>query len=447
VGEFLTPTGSVVLLPLLAGLVLAALPQRRVAVWLNLAATTATFALACRLPWQLGARPLLLVDPPAAQMAILASFVGTTSAWSMAVEADAGDMRLRHLLFQVLLALTLLALLCNDLGDIWICLEAALLIAVVTVAMPLTGEAVAAAWRYLLVGAVGLALAMFGSVALYLAARPALLTWSSLAQTGAGPDVGLLNVAFVLLVIGFGALAGLAPMHGWVPEVTAAGVAPIATVFTAGMQLAPLLVVFRLRRVVAAHAEALAPGPLLLVLGLASLLVGAIGVWREREAKRVFAFAGIAQSGVTLFAIGLGSAAAVFAGIVLLTLQTLTRPTLFPCAQHLRGRRLTLLAAVTAMAGLPPFGIFAGWFLVLNATAGTKPWLLLPLGAGLVLFAWALVARLVALFPSAPRAERDGKKIVVLAPVWLQLVAGTVLGYAMPASLAAWFAAVASALR
>jgi hydrogenase-4 component F len=423
VGELLTPAGSVVLLPLLAGLVLAVLPQRRAAVWLNLAATTATFALACRLPWQLGARTFLLVDPPAVQMAMLASFVGTTSAWSMAVEADGGNMRLRHLLFQVLLALTLLALLCNDLGDIWICLEAALLIAVVTVAMKLTADAVAAAWRYLLVGAVGLALAMFGSVFLYLAARPAPLTWTGLAQSGAWPDAGLLNLAFPLMVIGFGALAALAP---------------IAT----GMQLAPLLVLFRLRRVAAAHAEALAPAPLLLVLGLAALLAGAIGVWREREAKRVFALAGIAQTGVTVFAIGLGSAAAVFAGIVLLTLQTLTRPALLP-----RGGRLTLLAAVAAMAGLPPFGIFAGWFLVLNATAGTKPWLLLPLGAGLVLFAWALVARLVALFPSASRAERNGEKIFVLAPVWLQLAAGTVLGYAMPASLATWFAAVAGALR
>lgn len=444
---FLPPAGAIVVLPLLTAILLAVLPQRPITAWLNVAGAAATFALACALPWQQGTRAPLLVDPPVELFAILVSFVAVTSAWCAAIDEETKGMRLRFPLFQVLLAFTLMALLCNDLGSTWIAIEAGLLAAVVATGSPLTGASIAAASRYLIVGSIGLALAMFGSVVLYLATRPTLLEWNDLAQTTATFDPGLLRLGFVLLVLGFSTLAGIVPMHGWVPGVTAEGAAPISTMFIGATALAPLLIILRLRHVLALHAELVAPGMLLLTLGLASLLLGAFGVWHETEAKRVFAYAGIGQAGVALFSFGLGSESAIFAGVILLTLQTLTRPALFIGTHRARAARVTHAAAIGAMAGLPPFGVFAGWYLVVVATLEQRAWLALALGGGLIALAAALIAKLVAMPKTATNDARKALAVTALAPAWLHLAVGMLIGYAMPGSLARWFEVVAQSLR
>jgi hydrogenase-4 component F len=447
VSAFLPPAGAIVLLPLMTAIVLAALPQRRIAAWLNVAAAAATFALACALPWQRGTWAPLLIDPPAELFAILVSFVAVTSAWCAAIDEEAKGMRLRFPLFQVLLAFTLMALLCNDLGGAWTVVEAGLLAAVVATGLPLTDASIAAASRYLIVGSIGLALAMFGSVVLYLATRPTLLEWNDLAQTAATFDSGLLRLGFVLLVLGFGTLAGIAPMHGWVPGVTAEGAASISTMFIGATALAPLLIILRLRHLLALHAELVAPEALLLTLGLASLLLGAFGVWRETEAKRMFAYAGIGQAGVALFSFGLGSGSAIFAGVMLLTLLMLTRPALFIGTHRARAARVTHAAAIGAMAGLPPFGLFAGWYLVFAAAVERNAWLALPLAASLIAFAVALIAKLLAISQTTTDDPRAASDVIALAPAWLHLAIGMLIGYGMPASLARWFEVVAQSLR
>jgi hydrogenase-4 component F len=448
VSGFLSPAGATVLLPLLAAAVLAALPQRPMATTLNVACAAATFALACSLPWQRGTRAPLLVDAPAALSAILVSLVAMTSAWCMAIDGETKGMRLRFSLFQALLAITMLALLSDDLVGAWMAMGAGLLVAVAAVGLPLTADSIGAAARYLILGSVGLALAMFGVVVLYLATPPSLLESSDLAQDKGAFEPDLLRLAFVLLVLGFGTLAGVAPMHGWVPAVTAAGAAPVSTMFIGATGLAPLLIILRLRHVLALYMDAHGPGVLLLTLGVASLLLGAFGAWHESEAKRAFAYAGIGQAGVVLFSFGLGSEAAIFAGVMVLTLNTLTRPALFMPAHCVRGARLTHVAAIAAVAGLPPFGLFAGWYLVFAAAVEQSAWLALPLGTGLVAFAVALIAKPFAA-SKAPTNNRARKaaSVMALTPAWLHLAVGMLLGLAMPAFLARWFDLVAQALR
>ncbi len=373
-------TALVVLVPLVGAAVLAAVPHRAASAWLNIAVATATFALACRLPWQLGARAFLLVDLPAAHFSIIGGFVGVVGAWF-----GRADGRRHFVVFQLLLGFSLAALLANDFPAAWICIAASVIVAAVAIGLPLTADAVAAAWRFFLLSGVGVALALFGTVALYLASRSA--------YSGAF-DGGLLNLAFVLIVIGYGTVAVLAPM-------------PAAA-------LAPLLLILRLRTLVAAQAGALSPGPLLLVLGLSMLIVAALLLLREREAGSGLAFAGIGQLGVAIFAFGLGTEAAMFAGILQLTLLTLTRAALLERPP---------IAAVIAIAGLPPFGLFVSFFLVMMATVTTAPWLALPLGVGFAAFAWALLANLEKFQATAP------------TPVFLLLAVVVVLGIAMPRSI------------
>jgi hydrogenase-4 component F len=400
--EQLSAAGLVVLAPLLGAVVVAALPWREVAGWLGVAVAIATFALACRLPWELGARPWVLIDAPAAHFAILAGFVAIPGAWFGRTGGRAAQA-----VFHLLLALTLVALLSNNIGVTWLCIGAGVVGMAVAIGLKLTAEAVADAFRFFLPCGTGVALALFGIVAMFLAARASYggFTWSGFGSAGGVFDGGLLNLGYVLVLIGFGTIVALAPM----------GI----------ISLAPLLVMLRMRAMLARHPEAIAPGPLLMAIGIAALLLSVIFLIR-RDPARAF----LGQAGIALFAFGLGTPAGVFAGLLQLTLLTLTRAAL-------SGERPGLVG-IAALAGLPPFGLFASSFLVLMATVAAAPWLALPLGLGMIALAWALLGK-------AEKTRPAG--LVELAPVWALLAVTAWLGIAMPAPVAGWFAMAAEQLQ
>jgi hydrogenase-4 component F len=482
IGELATPAGCVVLLPLLAAFVLAAIPRAQVAAWVNIAASLATFALACQLPWRQGAGDLLLVDGLGAHMAILTSFVGATSAWYsrgfIAVEAEAGrlgDMALRqyHSLFQFFLGCMLLALLANNLGVVWMSVEAATIAAVLVVGLPRTTNAIRASWKYFLLCGVGIALALFGTIVLYLAALPVLgpglpaMSWTAL--TTAAPQFRgpMLNLAFVFLLIGYGTKAGLAPLHGWMADAHAQGPTPVSAVLSGSILNVALVMILRLRGLLAMNAEAIAPGPPIMALGLLSVLLAAFSLWRRRDVKRFFAFSTIEQTGVAAFAFGLGGPAAIFAGLLHMTVHTLAKAALFQCIgracqmeggqlfddiggliERHRALGLTLAACIVGVAGLPPFGLFTSEFLTLIATMQRLPLLALPLGLGLVVGGWALLRRLMSLCLGEAMPDRGpAPGLSDLAPAWLHLAVVVVLGLAMPGALVAWLNSIAAALR
>jgi hydrogenase-4 component F len=480
--ELLTPAGLVALVPLLAAVVLALLRDARMAAWVNIAASVAAFALACRLPWLMQAGPLLLVDGLSAHVAILTGFVGATTAifsrTYVAVEQQEGRLdrrRLRqyHALFQAFLGFMLLALLSNNLGVTWVAMEAATVSAVLVVGLPRTENAVEASWKYFILCGVGIGLALFGTIVLYLAALPALgpglpaMSWSDLARAAPQCRGTLLNLAFVFLLIGYGTKAALAPLHAWMPDAHAEGPTPVSAVLSGSVLNVALVVILRLRALLDANAEAIAPGPPIMALGLLSLLLAAFSLWRRRDVKRFFAFSTIEQSGLTAFAFGLGGPAAVFAGLLHLTLHTLTKAAVFQCvgrASQLKGGQkfadiggllaghralgLTLAAGIVAVAGLPPFGLFTSEFLIVVETARRLPWLLVPLGVGIVVGAWALAARLITLCLGEPTPDRGpAPSSWALAPAWLHLGLVCVLGLAMPGAVLAWLSSVAEALQ
>jgi hydrogenase-4 component F len=471
--------GAVILVPLLCGAVLALVPGSAVAAWIGIAASTATFALACRLPWLQGAGSLLLVDPLSAHMTMLTAFVAMTTAWFsrsyVAVELasgrlDAWRLRQYHALYQAFVGFMLLAILSNNLGVTWVAIEAATIATVIIIGLPRTADAVEASWKFFILCGVGIALAFFGTMVLYLAALPALppglapMSWNALAGAAAHCRGTLLNLAFVFLLIGYGTKAGLAPLHAWMPDAHAEGPTPVSAVLSGSILNVALTVILRVRNLLAANADAIDPGPPIMALGLLSVLMAAFSLWRRRDVKRFFAFSTIEQSGLTAFAIGLGGAAATFAAILHLTLHTLAKAAVFQCvgrATQLKGGQrfldisglarghralgLTLAAGIIAVMGLPPFGLFSSDLLVAVATIRQQPWLALPLGLGLTVGGWALGARLISLCfgPASPdRGPAPG--LLALAPAWLHLALVVVIGLAMPAALTAWFTLIAA---
>jgi hydrogenase-4 component F len=253
------------------------------------------------------------------------------------------------------------------------------------------------------------------------------------------------------------------PFRGPTGGVGAAGAlagGPVSRAMLAILVLnAGLVVLLRLRGVVAATPGALAPGPLLMALGLASLLAAAWAGWRRGDAGHFLALAALAQSGVVAFAFGLG---APLAGLLLLTAQTLGLTAALHClgqaarlkastrfadlggllAQH-RALGLTFVAALAGLAALPPFGPFAADFLLTGITLRRLPWLALPLGLGLTVVGVAVAGRLIGLACGPPTPDRGPQPgLAALVPAWLHLAALLALGLAA-GPLGGWLAAAA----
>ena len=399
-----------VLVPLLAAAVLAAAPFRRAA---SVGGVAAALALGCAalLPWT-AAEPgdALLTDGLAAHLAILAGIVGLITAW-----AERHAARCRPATLLLLLGLVQLALLSDDVGLAWTAFAAA--------AMLTAGSRASAD---LVPTAAGVLVALFGVVLLHAAAPPPGPGWPGLRWTGLpaaapGCQGGVLSLAFLLLLAGYGAVAVLAPRR--VGTDGASGVLLPVVAFS---------VVLRLRGAMAANADAVSPGPPLLAFGMGALLLGAFGVWRR---GRLLAASILGHNGIAAVAFGLGGPAATFAGLVHLTAHSLAHAAL---RRSLPAVPLAVL--LVALAGLPPFALFGSEALILAEAVRSLPWLAVLFGLGLLALAGALAMRLRERRPG-PATGSNG---AASAWVWLPVAALLGLGAAMPAAVAAWFRAVAA---
>jgi hydrogenase-4 component F len=476
----LEPVMLVLAIPLVATVLLAALPGYWLASRLNVLASLATFVAAVFLLVQ---RPAptgyLLVDDLNIVFVVLGTFVGfTTSAFSasyIAHEIEIGRLTPRYLRFYHAMYQTLsfgmnLALLANNIGLMWVAIELATLTTVAMVGIYRTAEALEAAWKYFILGSVGIALALFGTIVVYMAARPVLgegqdaMVWTALIEKAAGLSPELLNVAFIFLMLGYGTKVGLAPLHAWLPDAHAEGPTPISAVLSGLLLNVALYAVLRFKMLLAANPAAISPGPLMVVLGLLSVVFAAFMLYRRRDIKRFFAYSSIEHMGIITFAFGMGGALANFAGLLHMTMHSVTKSAIFFAVGHiaqLKGtqriaeiRGLTetrpvlgwgLVLGVVAIAGLPPMGIFMSEFLIVSSTFARAPLLAIVLVFGLLVALGALMLRLseVAFGEPTGKAEPVHASYV---PLYAHLALVLVAGIYLPRPLVAWFTSVAKLL-
>lgn len=420
-------------LPFASAVLLAVVPSGRVADAVDVAAAACVFALACALP-AAAAPGWMLSDPLAVAMTALTGLVGLTTSISAIAS---GRRRAERALGQLVIGCLIVALLIGDAGLSAVAIEGAVLAA----AWLVRGWSAAAGRRMLVVGGASAALALVGIV--LVAGVAGGLAWRDLAA--AEPEAGRarLGLGFALVLTGYGALASLLPPQAWLPSAIARAPTPCAALLAGTLPNVPLVLLLRLRGVLAAQPGGLQPGPLLLAAGLVAVLLAAVELCRVRlPVQRLTALATVGQSGVAAFAFGLGGAAATFAGLLHLVLGTLARI----AALHgggargvLSGPRGLRAAALLALTGLPPFGPFASLFLVLLATIDRAPWLALPLGAGVVIGMGAILVRLPTLLaPDPVPGPYSLGTLLRLALAWLPLAVAVVLGLAMPGIVAAW---------
>lgn len=409
---------------LVAGLAFLALPPARSPGWLNLLASTIGGLLAL----------LMVIDPPTANgllfldalnrplLALFGVIAITTAIFSIGflpAEIASGrlkgwSLRLYHPLFQLLLAALALALTANNLGLLWAAIEAATLATILMIALARTRASLAAAWRTFILGGVGIALALFGTMLIYIAAQGTLgpglpaMTWSALASVAGKLPPAIVSFAFVVLLIGYGTKAGLVPMQSWLPDAHAEGPTPIAAVLSGLLLGIALYALVRLK--IVTSAGSLPPGWPLIGLGLLSVIAAGLMLPKRTEIRRFFATSSVEQIGLAAIAFGLGGRTMALVGLLLLINHMLAKSAVF----FILGRALqlhggqpiqamayrypvmgwALVLLVAAVIGLPPFLGFAPKVTLISGVAGYAPWMLIPLIAGLLLVAIALVSRL-----------------------------------------------------
>jgi hydrogenase-4 component F len=468
----------IVFFPWAGAVALAAVPTLRHATIANVAVSAGTFLLAVALavlPFE--QHGWTRTDALNLPFVLVSAFVGlTTAVFSAAtLEQEGFDhwrSRAYHAAYQIFMGAQTLALLADNLGVMWVAVEIATLATVSMVAVHRTPAAFEAAWKFFILCGVGIALALFGTIVLYLAAQPLLdeetgLSWTALMGVAARCDPATLNLAFAFLLLGYGTKAGLVPLHSWLPDAHAEGPVPISAVLSGLLLNAAMLAVLRTKAIVSANPAAITPGPFLLALGLASVLLAALALWRRRDARRFFAWSSIEHMGIAAFAFGLGGAAANLAGLLHLLGHALVKSAIFfgvgRAAQAKGSQKIAdigglvtthpalgwgLAIAILAIAGMPPFVIFASEFRMMSVAAAEFPWLAILLALGMVTALAALITVLQGLCFGAPTPDAAGaldgwREVAAAAPLWLHLAVASVLGIAMPAGLAAMLMAAA----
>src|SRR5271166_2955937 len=470
--------------PLLGSVTLGWFGGRRFAAELNVLFSLATFLAACALTARvissgsliLG-REQFFIDAFNVFLVTLTAFVGlTTSIFSrpyMRIEADhgrlsPGRLRLYHSMYQVFTATMLVALTTNNLGTLWVAMEAATLSTVLLVTLYRTPASLEAGWKYFILCGVGIAQALFGTILLYFAAEKVLgaegvsaLLWTHLNTVKGQLEPAVLGLAFAFLLVGYGTKVGLAPLHNWLPDAHAEGPTPISAVLSGLLLNVAMYAVVRCKVLVEGSLQSALPGRMLMGFGLLSVVLAAFFLWRQRDVKRLFAYSSIEHMGIVAFAFGMGGPVANFAALLHMTVHSLTKSSIFFAVGHATqkaGSQLIenirglitlsptigwgLMLGSLAILGMPPFGVFASEFLILTTAMREQPWatpiLLTALG---VAFA-AIFGRVQPMVFGETTARRLPHP-PSLVPVFAHLAIVLVLGLYIPPYLADWYRAAA----
>ncbi|MDD2844561.1 MAG: hydrogenase 4 subunit F [Rhodoferax sp.] len=472
--------------PLLGGLALALTGHRAYARDINVGFSLLTFLASCVLTSQVmdqGPQFVLgqqfYIDPLNVFLVTLTAFVGlTTAIFSrpyMRIEQDHGKMtpprmRLYHSMYQLFSFTMLLGFTTNNLGIIWVAMEAATLTTVLLVSVYRTTASLEAAWKYFILCGVGIAQALFGTILLYMAAEKVLgpehatLLWTSLNDVKGQLDPTIVSLAFVFLLIGYGTKIGLVPLHSWLPDAHAEGPTPVSAVLSGLLLNVAMYAVLRTKVLTDGALGTAMAGQLMMGFGLLSVTVAAFFLSRQKDVKRMFSYSSIEHMGLITFAFGMGGPVANFAGLLHMTVHSLVKSAIFFTVGHATQKAGTqlmseirglikvnptvgwgLMLGVMAILGMPPFGVFASEFLILTTAMREQPWaapfLFLALG---VAFASMLIRVLPMVFGDStlkPLAHPPA-----LIPVFTHLALALVLGLYIPPYLNGWYVQAASML-
>lgn len=387
-----------IVLPLLmAGLALA-LPANRWRPWLlpltALCHSGATLAVLLQPQWG-GQIPWLQLDPVGRIILLTITVLYLLSSFYAVGYLNYRRERPNRIFCACLLAflgLVSLAIWAHHLGLLWVAIEGTTLVTAPLIYFNHTPRSIEATWKYLVIGSVGIALALLGTFFLAYASMQAgsgaTLDFVELLENAPGLNKIWLKASFILMLVGYGTKMGLAPMHTWKPDAYGEASGVVGGIFAAGITSGAFLALLRIYQIGNAAGESLFMSGLLIFMGLFSMAVAGIFMISQRDLKRMLAYSSVEHMGILTLGLGLGGPAllgtmlhvvnnAMTKGLLFLSAGNIHRAYESKYTDQVRGamRRLPLsgslfLAGFLAITGSPPFGPFVSEFAILNGAFG-----------------------------------------------------------------------------
>jgi hydrogenase-4 component F len=324
-----------------------------------------------------------------------------------------GHARLYYALLNLFLFSMLVVPVTNSLGVLWIAVEGTTLASLFLVSYYRTQEALEAAWKYIIVGSVGIALALFGTILTYYAAVRVLgtnydLNWSVLVPVAVQLNPDVMRLAILFIIIGYGTKAGLAPMHTWLPDAHSEAPSSISALLSGVLLNCAMYAILRFYALATPAIGSEYPDRLLLGFGLLSLVIATLFILRQRDYKRLLAYSSVEHMGLVAIGIAFGGTLGVAGALFQLVNHAATKSLMFFASGQVllrygtkdisrvsgvvRAAPLTgvlLLLGGLALAGAPPFGVFASELTIFEA--GFVSGQIVPAIAALVLVAVVFV--------------------------------------------------------
>jgi hydrogenase-4 component F len=462
---------SLLLIPLAAAGLIVLTRRRTLMELLNTLAGMATLGAGAAIVAQAWSGAVLTaagdffrVDALSALMVAIITFLGAiASLYAIGyVRAELDDthlprVRLFFSLFHLFIFTMLVAVTTDNLGVMWIAIEGTTLATVFLVNLHQTRTSLEAAYKYLILSSVGIALAFIGTALVYYAgaakAGEIAVNWSPLRAAAASLNTDVMRLAFVFIVIGYGTKAGLAPMHTWLPDAHSEAPAPISALMSGVLLNVGLYALMRFKAVVDVAVGQEFASRLLIGVGLLSLAVAAVFLVAQRNYKRMLAYSSVEHIGIICLGLGFGGYWGVFGALFHVVNHALVKSLLFILSgnillkydtteiREVRGllqaapwTGALFLAGSLALIGLPPFAPFISEFIIFRAGLETHPW---AAGAGVLLLVVVFGGMLASvnrmLYGEPPAHIRNGDTLCVwLAPLAANFALLTVLGLTLP---------------
>lgn len=485
----MSPAPLLVVIPLAAALLCAATRERAgyvsgLASVVTLAVGLIVAAASFTEPAQRALGGLVYVDALSGLIVLIIALVSAMAALSAvsyvrnavaASEITSAQVRWFYVWLQLSIGAMFAVPLLNNLGLMWVAVEATTLTTALLVAFFRRGHALEAAWKYLMLGAVGLAFALYGLLLTYYAATHALgesasaLAWDELRDQAALLDPSLMRIAFVLVLIGFGTKAGLAPMHTWLPDAHGQAPTPVSVLLSGALLNCALYGILRFHLLAVGALGPDFSSDLLIGIGALSILVAVPFVLVQHDLKRLLAYSSVEHMGIIALGIGIGGPLALFAAAFHMFNHAITKATLFVAAGALGQRYGTLRLArmsgaieaaplaglglvlgTLATTGTPPFSPFASEFGIAQAGFAGRPGALIGaavlIGGSVLIFGGMLFHVLRVVLGGAPKRLHNAPFPLAAAFIGLPIAALLVMGVWLPPLLHDGFTAASGVL-
>jgi hydrogenase-4 component F len=372
------------------------------------------------------------------------------------------QMKRYYMLFHLFVFSMLIVPISNSLGVMWIAVEGTTLASLFLVSFYGTGESLEAAWKYVIIGSVGLALALFGTILTYYSAVQILGTsydfnWSVLAPVVGHLNPNVMRLALLFIIVGYGTKAGLAPMHTWLPDAHSEAPSPISALLSGVLLNCAMYAILRYYALAVPSLGHGYPTILLLTFGLLSLVIATLMMFQQRDYKRLLAYSSIEHMGIIALGVAFGGPLGLFGALLQIINHAMTKSMMFFASGQILLKYKTksidrvsgvikimpvtgtlLLVGGLALTGSPPFSVFISEFTILSAgfRQGYTPEAIAMLVLMALIFISVLFYLNKMVFGKVPTVEKAGEvSLLNIVAMGLSTIIIVLFGFFIPSPL------------